>query len=585
MPASSSIGKRLVSLDQFRGYIVAGMCVANFFAPFASIPAVLKHNETYFSYADSIMPGFLFCVGFSFRLTYLRRRRQWTRRQTARTYMRRCAILLALSLGTYLFTGRIDQWFDVRAMPPEYQSQREKAPRTRSFDVLVDAARNTLRDDSPRAVIEYAAKLGDALNDADRDAPAGERLHGIAQEAERRALDEGRPFVAAATKRLKQWETFTWPHKLLIHWRIRGGKLLKSAMWETLAIIAVTQLLVLPWIGFPSWFRLALLAALGAAHAALCYWFNWDFVHGLYDNWLSRQWMTGDDVSWDGGVFGPLGWSVVMLAGTLAHDVVLRAATPRVAATRLILWGAVFMALGYSMSCLSRLYDLAPSEVAAMRVRRLQDEAERQWLDNVIVRWQKRLAQLGWALEQPEANEDAILDEARRVTATIAVLREQQRAAPRRIMAPSAVLPPWERAQGRSVAEWLAEPPFVGPPADDPRFAAPPHVEHRLRNYWMMSKRLPTLSFLTFACGWSMAVYALFAACCDAAGLEVGVFRTFGTNALAAYFIHAALALGIGALLPSNAPLGACLAGFGAFFLLTYAIVRLLEKRRLFLRL
>ena len=29
----------------------------------------MKHNNTYFSYADSIMPSFLFACGFSYRLT------------------------------------------------------------------------------------------------------------------------------------------------------------------------------------------------------------------------------------------------------------------------------------------------------------------------------------------------------------------------------------------------------------------------------------------------------------------------------------------------------------------------------------
>ena len=37
--------------------------------------------------------------------------------------------------------------------------------------------------------------------------------------------------------------------RFLIHWRIFAGKLLKSDLWETLAIIGVTQLVVLPWIG------------------------------------------------------------------------------------------------------------------------------------------------------------------------------------------------------------------------------------------------------------------------------------------------------------------------------------------------
>jgi hypothetical protein len=39
----------------------------------AAVHAVLKHNDTFFSYADSIMPSFIFAVGFSYRLTILKR--------------------------------------------------------------------------------------------------------------------------------------------------------------------------------------------------------------------------------------------------------------------------------------------------------------------------------------------------------------------------------------------------------------------------------------------------------------------------------------------------------------------------------
>ena len=64
---------RIVSMDQFRGYTVAGMCVVNFLGGLAAIHPVLKHNNNYFSYADSIMPSFMFACGFSYRLTALRR--------------------------------------------------------------------------------------------------------------------------------------------------------------------------------------------------------------------------------------------------------------------------------------------------------------------------------------------------------------------------------------------------------------------------------------------------------------------------------------------------------------------------------
>ena len=61
------------SLDQFRGYTVAGMFLVNFLGAFAVTPLLLKHHNTFFSYADTIMPQFFFAVGFAFRLTFGRR--------------------------------------------------------------------------------------------------------------------------------------------------------------------------------------------------------------------------------------------------------------------------------------------------------------------------------------------------------------------------------------------------------------------------------------------------------------------------------------------------------------------------------
>src|SRR5262245_32869461 len=64
---------RLVSLDQFRGYTIAGMDLVNFVGRFVVSPYLFKHHNTFCSYADTIMPHFLFAVGFSFRLSFGRR--------------------------------------------------------------------------------------------------------------------------------------------------------------------------------------------------------------------------------------------------------------------------------------------------------------------------------------------------------------------------------------------------------------------------------------------------------------------------------------------------------------------------------
>ncbi len=70
-------------MDQFRGYTVAGMFVVNFVGGLAAFPEVLKHHNglPYFSYADTIMPSFMFAAGFSYRLERAPALRQARRRR------------------------------------------------------------------------------------------------------------------------------------------------------------------------------------------------------------------------------------------------------------------------------------------------------------------------------------------------------------------------------------------------------------------------------------------------------------------------------------------------------------------------
>lgn len=73
MSTAKPVTTRIVSLDQFRGYTVAGMFLVNFLGSFAATPILLTHKNNFCSYADTIMPQFFFAVGFAFRLTFGRR--------------------------------------------------------------------------------------------------------------------------------------------------------------------------------------------------------------------------------------------------------------------------------------------------------------------------------------------------------------------------------------------------------------------------------------------------------------------------------------------------------------------------------
>src|SRR5690606_33906679 len=120
----------------------------------------------------------------------------------------------------------------------------------------------------------------------------------------------------------------------------------------------------------------------------------------------------------------------------------------------------------------------------------------------------------------------------------------------------------------------LAEPPFI-PLA---------MLFIRRWNYWMMSQRAGTLSYLTFSAGFALFVYAMFYIACDVLGLQLGLFRTFGTNALVAYVLHSMVAGAVHPFMTRDAPLWYVCAGLGVFFLITYVMVRGLEKQGVFVR-
>jgi predicted acyltransferase len=98
---------RLIALDQFRGYTVLGMFFVNFIGGYIAIPAIFKHHHTYCSYADTIMPQFLFAAGFAARLT-------WVRKPSSLRVFRRTFGLLLISLVIYQLDGRYEKWQQIQ---------------------------------------------------------------------------------------------------------------------------------------------------------------------------------------------------------------------------------------------------------------------------------------------------------------------------------------------------------------------------------------------------------------------------------------------------------------------------------------
>ena len=113
----SSASNRLESLDQFRGYTVAGMFLVNFLGFYALVTGQfpnLKHHNTFCSYADTIMPQFFFAVGFGYRLTLLKRleKEGWLRAYGR--VLQRIVGLLFIAAFVHGLDGQYKSWSDLQ---------------------------------------------------------------------------------------------------------------------------------------------------------------------------------------------------------------------------------------------------------------------------------------------------------------------------------------------------------------------------------------------------------------------------------------------------------------------------------------
>lgn len=260
--------------------------------------------------------------------------------------------------------------------------------------------------------------------------------------------------------KIESWEKSTWESL-----RTLIAITLKANLWETLAIIGCAQTLMIPFIGRSWKTRVLVFLGLLAGHTVISYQFNWNFVHGL-PNFLDDYLGTKGKRAWDGGFFGLIGWSALIIAGSLCHDFVMSRSSAGKAVPGLLFGGALVAFIGWGvLGSMTRLYDV-PKDAT--------DEFKKEKL------------------------------------------------------AASPVWPDFSKAQGRSIAELMPEPPMVPIPGP----------EVRKFNYWMIYKRMVSVPFVVFNTGVAMALLGLFIWVSDIGGLRIPAFDRFGQNALAAYCVH-----------------------------------------------
>jgi predicted acyltransferase len=524
MATAPAAKPRLASLDQFRGYTVAGMFLVNFLGTYSAwLPPILLHHHTYCSYADTIMPQFLFAVGFAMRLSFGRHVQTEGLAGGYWRMVRRIVGLLFVAFAIYTEGHIAANWHEL----------------------------------------------------------------------------VGRGAWNILYPQLKR------------HWL------------QTLGHIALTSLWILPVIRSSSRVRIAFAILSGAAHVGLSHLFNY-------------HWVNTDPNGIDGGPLGFLTWSIPAILGTLTCDAIV-GAPGRPPLARLIFASLLIMGLGYVFSCGTRLYDLSPAEVARLKEDHIAQDEERKKLSDQVDALEKQISDHWAAIEHLEERitsakraplraavdelaknpenasrpRSALIDQAEqhlspdpaivKLTADLdklhqedaqftasegraEAIRDKARSLREVKLAPSPVIPPREAWQGRTWKSLLCEPPFVQPPEDDPRVDAPPYELHRYWNYWMMTQRGGSLSYLTFGAGFALLVYVLFYILADMLGMRVGVFRTFGTNALAAYILEGLIGTAVKDFIPPDAPPWYALAGFCLFFLLVWLFVRTMEKNKIYLR-
>ncbi|QDU80672.1 hypothetical protein Pla110_24040 [Polystyrenella longa] len=141
-----------------------------------------------------------------------------------------------------------------------------------------------------------------------------------------------------------------------------------------------------------------------------------------------------------------------------------------------------------------------------------------------------------------------------------------------------------EKLSGMSWTDFIGRNPFDSPDEQNEEI-----VQYQPRyefywNAWMMSQRAGTMSYLIFAGGFSLFVYTLFYIFTDIWGFQIGLFRTWGTNALASYVLFELVCGAVKNFVPRDPPAWYGWSSWVIGMYLMYVVIRSLEKNKIYIR-
>jgi predicted acyltransferase len=305
---------------------------------------------------------------------------------------------------------------------------------------------------------------------------------------------------------------------------------LRALTWQELAIRVVKRDLfqTLVHIGVTSLWVMPVIA--GSAQVRIAFACFSGLLHVVLSACFYYVWVNAGPPGIDGGSLGFLTWAIPLLVGSLAYDAVVSDRGLGAVKKALLGGGAALMVLGYGLSCLVSPPSLRPGSPSEIGVR---------------------FAPLPFIA--PLERKQALFA----VDTCSAIAQAQCGSAAYVLCVSEAVC----------LADREDNEPLVSP------------------DLWTMSQRAGSLSYLTFASGFALALYGVFYLLSDIGGWRVGIFRTLGSNALAGYILHDLVGDAFKPYAPSDSPLWYALGITGVYLLVCYVFLRHLEKQKLFLKL